>query len=324
VELRAGRPTGPSLFALSEGRRVARAAGATLFAVVAAPPLAVEDLSAVTSAVGAAGADKLLLCEGADLGGPPDDASTGRAIGDAISRVPPLLVLLPAGGAGPALGPPLAARLGGPFAPACDVEVSEGASPPSGGGGRLQLVRLRPDGRSRRRLDPREIERPIVAALGAGRVPPPSGDSRELEVEVVASAPRPDRPAVIEIDRAPDPDAAIDLASILVLIGDDAAIDPAALAAAVNDLPGVAVARASVVPAPVLADACPELILEIGRAGARTRRCPRAQVVRAEIAAAGDPAPDDVDVWWRPPAPGNLDVESLARLVRAVAEGRPR
>ena len=34
TDLRDGEPTGPSLFALSEGRRAARTAGATVFALV--------------------------------------------------------------------------------------------------------------------------------------------------------------------------------------------------------------------------------------------------------------------------------------------------
>src|SRR6185369_2718691 len=124
IELRRGAPTEPSLFALAEGRRVARAAGATLLAVLPTRHLPSAELEALAQPIGTAGADKLLLCEGADLGGPPDDATAGRALDAAAARMPPALILLPAGGAGEALGPPLAARLGGPFVPAGDLVVS--------------------------------------------------------------------------------------------------------------------------------------------------------------------------------------------------------
>ena len=65
----------------------------------------------VAARLGRAGADKVLACEGPGLGAPPLDLTHGPALYAAIERIPPLLVLFPAGGAGAQLGPGLAARL---------------------------------------------------------------------------------------------------------------------------------------------------------------------------------------------------------------------
>src|SRR5262245_29681222 len=136
IDLHDGVPTAPSLFALSEGRRVARAAGVTVFAVVMTERR-VDDQ--VASRLGRAGADKVLACEGPGLGAPPLDATHGPALYAAVERVPPLLVLFPAGGAGAQLGPGLASRLGGAFAAAADLEVGAAATPPAAGVGRLRV-----------------------------------------------------------------------------------------------------------------------------------------------------------------------------------------
>src|SRR6185437_4979763 len=85
----------------------------------------------------------------------------------AVERISPLLVLFPAGGAGLALGPSLAARLGAAFAGAADVEVASGEALPEGVG-RVFLRRWRGERATYRRLDPVEIERPVVAILPAG------------------------------------------------------------------------------------------------------------------------------------------------------------
>src|SRR6202012_2524149 len=120
IDLRDGEPTGPSLFAVSECRRIAHLAGATVYAVV----MNDRDLGrAVTARLGRAGADKILLCEGPGLNAPPLEATHGPALLTAVERVAPLLVLFPAGGCGAALGPALAARIGAAFTGAADLEA---------------------------------------------------------------------------------------------------------------------------------------------------------------------------------------------------------
>ena len=112
--------------------------------------------------LGRAGADKVLLCEGPGLAAPALDATHGPALQAAVERVAPLLVLFPAGGAGMALGPALAARIGAAFAGAAE-DMSRRPTPPgrsptawggssSGAGGAAALpigasIRWRSNGR---------------------------------------------------------------------------------------------------------------------------------------------------------------------------------
>jgi hypothetical protein len=288
-------------------------------------PLATKELEILAAPIAAAGADKLLLCESDDFGPPPEDAVHGRALDAAAARVPPMLVLFPAGGAGAALGPSLAARLGGAFAPWCDLLTSDADVPAPDGSGRVQLVHFRPDGRSRRRLDPIEIERPIVATLGAGRPPPTTGVLRDLEVEVVSSALPPGRSMAVEKSRTSNPHAAFELASVLVLIGDGndgsgPLVSPEKLAGLVA--PGTLVARAADVPAHVLAHCCPDVLLRIGASDVATARSPRTRVVLAAATAADGAAPDDVDVLWQFPSPAHITVEAVGALLAEIGGQR--
>ena len=165
IDLRDGEPTGPSLFALCESRRVAHVAGATVYAIVMSDR---ELDEAVVARLGRAGADKVLLCEGAGLAAPALDATHGPALQAAVERVAPLLVLFPAGGAGMALGPSLAARIGAAFAGAADLEATRRRRSAGRGVGRVFLRRWRGGRAAYRRLDPVEIERPVIAILAAG------------------------------------------------------------------------------------------------------------------------------------------------------------
>src|SRR5262245_55895426 len=124
IDLRDGAPTEPSLFALSESRRVAHEAGVTVLAVLLTDPHPAADVERIAARLGLAGADKVLLCEAPGLDGPALDATHGPALLTATERVPPLLVLFPAGGTGQQLGPPLAVRLGAAYAAAADIEVA--------------------------------------------------------------------------------------------------------------------------------------------------------------------------------------------------------
>jgi hypothetical protein len=322
------------LFALSEARRIARGAGASVFALVATPPLGNKSLVTLSVPLAAAGADKLLLCEADEFAGPPDDAVEGRALDAAVARIPPVLVLFPAGGTGAVLGPPLAARLGAPFAPWSDFVVSDADGKSLRGRGRVQVLRLRPDGRTRRRLDPAQIERPIIATVGAGRCPPATGSERNLEIDVLPMAPpRANRPVARVVAQAPSPHEALPQAAVLILVADgDSAtaaittawaertgggargaltspapaspLAPLAPLAPVADvglpLP-VAVASADRTPRSVLAACCPEIVIRVDSCTATTARSPRTLVIRATSSDPGGqgPPPDDVDVvWW--------------------------
>src|SRR5262245_5956060 len=75
IDLRDGTPTGPSLFALCESRRIAREAGVTVFAVVLTDPRPQHEAEKIAARLGLAGADKVLVCEAPGLGGPPLDAT---------------------------------------------------------------------------------------------------------------------------------------------------------------------------------------------------------------------------------------------------------
>jgi electron transfer flavoprotein alpha subunit len=323
VDVRDGRPTAPTLFALSEARRIARLAGASVYAVAVTTPLGTDELNALAGPIGDAGADKFLLCESTNFAPPVGDFTHGPGLDAAVARVPPMLVLFPAGGAGSALGPPLAARLAGPFAPWCDFLTTDAETPTPDGAGRVQLTYYRPDGRFRRRLDPLRIERPIVATLGAGRRPKASGSTHDLEVEVVANVQAFNRPAPATTATEHRPQAHLQLASVLVLIGDGddglPLVSPDALRAGAP--PGVAVERAGDVPLSILGGCCPDIVLKVGPSPARTARSPRTRVVLAAVAPSPtDPAVEDVDVLWQFASRSELSRETLRTFLAQIGE----
>jgi Electron transfer flavoprotein domain len=323
ADVRAELPTAPTLYALSEARRLARGAGASVFVLVATPPLGNKSLKALSIPLAAAGADKLLLCEADEFADPPDDATSGQALDAAVARIPPLLVLFPAGGTGPLLGPPLAARLGAPFVPWCDFMVSDLDGNSLRGNSRVQVMRLHRDGRSRRRLDPSHIERPIVVTVGAGRCLPPTGSERNLEIEVLPlPSARLVRPRTPVLSRKPDPHAALSLAAVLVIVADDAP-DAAAVVSTFAQRQGeaaqtpasVALVLASQVPRSALAACCPEIVVRVGAAPGSTARSPRTRVILAMpggdrsapvVPDVGSPTTDDVDVLWSFSSPREL------------------
>ena len=315
IDLRDGAPTGPSLFALGEGRRVAHAAGATVYAIV----MSDRDLdNAVVASLGRAGADKVLLCEGAALGAPPLEATHGPALLAAVERISPLLVLFPAGGAGLALGPSLAARLGAAFAGAADVEVTDGGPLPEGVG-RVFLRRWRGGRAAYRRLDPVEIERPVVAILRAGAVDEAVGDA-EIDVEVIACPPPKDA-AITELASEPDPDAKLTLARVLVIV------HPAYCPQAVEAIsaaapPGVAVADLR--QAAALALGTPEVVITVGDVDLTVVGTPRGRQ-GAIVFGDGPASARAVDVLLRLPAtaPGPALWGEIGRALAAfTAKGR--
>src|SRR5438552_17574859 len=71
IDLRDGAPTEPSLFALSEGRRVAHDAGVTVFAVVLTEARPADEIEKIAARLGLAGADRVLFCEAPGRDQPP-------------------------------------------------------------------------------------------------------------------------------------------------------------------------------------------------------------------------------------------------------------
>jgi hypothetical protein len=305
------------LFALSEGRRVASAAGVTVFAVVMTDRHLDEKIALQ---LGRAGADKVIACEGPGLGAPPLDLTHGPALYAAVERIPPLLVLFPAGGAGAQLGPGLASRLGGAFAASADLELGEAATPLADGIGRVFVRRWRGDRSSYRRLDPVELERPVVAVLPAGG-PFVERGTPDVEVEVITCI-APAKLGVSELSSEVDEHAAASLASILVIVdpsvGGDAVAKLSAAAPA-----GVAVVDATAA-APAIATAVPRIVLAVGGRGRVVSGTPRSRV--GAVLEAPPPrsqrAPTDV-VLRMPAGPTNALIDELAASLSALAESTP-
>jgi hypothetical protein len=319
IDLRDGAPTGPSLFALSEGRRIAQQAGATVYAVV----MSDHDLDPeVASRLGRAGADKVILCEGEGLAAPPLQATHGPALLAAVERIPPLMVLFPAGGAGAELGPSLAARLGAAFAPAADLEVMESRGPLPDGIGRVFVRRWWWDRASYRRLDPVEIERPLVALLGSGRAPDELGTD-DIDVEVIACK-RPVQVGVEEIASEADDAAEVPLSRVLVVV--DPALGPAALARLAAGAPRGVVVVDGAEAATAVAASAPDILIGVGHADLPAVGTPRARVGVILFDDAPLPPRARADVLWRAAGEaGELFWDELARalagLISSGAQG---
>jgi hypothetical protein len=245
----------------------------------------------------------------------------------ATERVPPLLVLFPAGGAGLQLGPPLAVRLGGAFAVAADIEVADSPIPLADSVGRVQLRRWRRDRSAYRRLDPVEMERPVIAILGAHGPARDAGTER-VEIDVI-ECPAQTPARVVELESVPDEDAAVPLARALVVV------DPAIGAEAVARIraaapPGVTVADLGRVSEGAVAAATPELLVCVGSADVPATPSPRTKVAvvlpgGSNGAAAGAPHPG-ADVVWHAAGAAAWDelAQALPRLVAALGAERER
>jgi hypothetical protein len=306
------------LFALSEARRVAREAGVTVFAVVLAAPRPDEEVQRLAARLGVAGADKVLLCERPGLDAPPLDVTHGPALHLVAERVPPLVVLFPAGGAGLQLGAPLAARLGAAFAASADLEVSESPVPLPDSVGRLCLRRWRRDLSTYRRLDPVELERPVIAVLGAHGAPREEGGP-DVEVQVIDGPAPHERPAIVELESIADEDAAVALARVLVVVDPNVGADVVAKLAAAAP-PGVAVVDLSNVPSAALAVSAPRVLLHVGfeASSAVAAPSPRTRVGVVLTSSAAGPAAGRGDALWCGVGAGAWD-ELAAALPRLVA-----
>jgi electron transfer flavoprotein alpha subunit len=314
IDLRDGEPTEPSLFALSEGRRVAHGAGVTLFAVVLTAARPQAEVHRIARRLGLAGADKVLFCEAPGLDAPPLDVTHGMALLTATERVPPLMVLFPAGGAGRELGAPLAVRLGGAFASAADVEVADSPVALVDSVGRVLLRRWRRDRSAYRRLDPVEMERPVIAILASGGVPQNPG-TESVEIEVIECQPAVP-PRVVELESVPDEDAPLALARALFVLG------PGVGSKALHKLraaapPGVAIADMGQASAASLAAATPEVVVCVGTTELSVSPSPSTRVgMILTEGASEDPPRGLTDVVWR--ARGDVAWDDLAAALPAL------
>lgn len=232
----------------------------TVFAVLLSEARPEPELHGIAAQLGRAGADKVLVCEGPGLGAPALEATHGPALHAAIERVPPLLVIFPAGGAGAQLGPSLAVRMGAAFAGTADLEVSDSPLPLQDSVGRLCLRRWRRDLSTYRRLDPVELERPVIAVLGTHGAARDAG-SAEIEVQVI-DCPPPPAARIVELESVPDEDAAVPTARALVVLGPTVTPELAAKLTAAAPA-GVAVVELTRVSFAALAASTPSVVVGV-------------------------------------------------------------
>jgi electron transfer flavoprotein alpha subunit len=217
IELREGAITNPSRFVVAEARRIADAAGATVFALLTVGPLAQVEMDRLASEISAAGADRI-LCSSADtLGGPALDVTHGGLLAQVAAHLRPLLILFPAGGTGVQLGPPLAVRMGASYMASASVDICAEDRGPDPASQRVLLSRWRAARDRQRKIDVGDLERPVVASLVSGPYPPPAGETY-AEVEMV---PCPDAkfPDARVIDSEVDAASELELCRALVWAG---------------------------------------------------------------------------------------------------------
>jgi hypothetical protein len=182
IELRGGLVTRPSRHLLGESRRVADRVGATVYALFTVGEIGQTRIDQIATELSAAGADRILCSSAAQLGGPALDATHGGLLAQVAEHLRPLLFLFPAGGVVSQLGPLLAVRIGAAYLPNASLEVSADQATPICD--RVVLSRWRAAHDGQRRVDIKELERPVVASLGCGVLPPALGEPY-AEVEML-------------------------------------------------------------------------------------------------------------------------------------------
>jgi electron transfer flavoprotein alpha subunit len=314
IEMREGRPTEPSRFALGEARRVAEALGASVYALVPSGELSAAATDALPGALGAAGADKILLCADAALSGPPVDAVMGGLLAVVAEKLRPRLFVWPAGSVGLQLAPSLAARTGAALFPRASLVLVEGAE---GAASRLELRRWssRQDGIWTLDLGATGAAAVVTLAADLAVAMSEPGEAELQMLSVPAAAP--DAPPMVEeLDSEADAHAPLELASILIVC---ARAERDRVAAAIDHRAGLhgAVVVADL-PAGGLRDACPHLVLVLGGkplpAGlAELQVAPGAHVVALGSKRTPPPLPV-VDGLWQVPR-----TRMLAALAEAVS-----
>ncbi len=184
IEVREGAMTSPSRFVVAEARRIADAAGATVYALLTLGPCSHVEIDRLAAQVSSAGADRILCSSDEILAGVPLDVTHGMLLAELAERLRPLLFLFPAGGVGIELGPALAVRIGAAYFPSASVEVRAEDRTPEAASQRIVLHRLRAARDGQRRIDIADLERPVVASLAAATVSRPLGEAC-VEVEML-------------------------------------------------------------------------------------------------------------------------------------------
>jgi electron transfer flavoprotein alpha subunit len=280
VELRDGHPTRPALFALREARRVANALGATVYALVAAGALPAPAIDALPGPLGASGADKVLLCSGPALAGPPVDPIYAALLEQVWRTLRPRLFLWPAGNVGLQLGPALAVRAEAVFFPRAVLEIEDPGRPevPPALVARRWGAEL--DGQWTLALTGAHAN--AVVTLAAGSAPPPRPVTGETELQLL-SPPAAGAATIDLLETGADAEAGLELASLLIVAGGAEREKTAAELRARTTAPVPVLPE---LPAGVVADACPVQIVIVGGkpypAGLGTLRAtPAAQVILA-------------------------------------------
>jgi hypothetical protein len=226
IEVREGAITQPSLFAIRESRRIAQTAGATVYAFLPVGAISHGQIDQLAEQISAAGADRILCSSDESLAGPALDPTHGALLAQLAEHLRPLLFLFPAGGAGLALGPPLAIRIGAAYVPAASIEIHAAghaapgctrfvlaAEEPSH---RVLVTRWRAAGDGLRRIDVGDLERPVIAVLRAGVSGEGLGESY-AEVEMLP-CPTANRPECRVLRSEADSSAQVELCSTLVCV----------------------------------------------------------------------------------------------------------
>ena len=322
IELREGAITRPSRFVVSEARRVADSAGATVFALLTVGPLAQVEMDRLASEISAAGADRI-LCSSADtLGGPELDVTHGALLAQVAEHLRPVLFLFPAGGVAAQLGPSLAVRIGAAYLANASIAVCAEDRDPGPASQRVLLSRWRAARDGLRKIDVGDLERPVVASLVSGPFPPPAGEPY-AEVEMV---PCPDAkfPEARMVDSEVDAAAEIELCQTMVWSGRSTAAGAATLR---TELPaGMCLVTLDEADAPAIRAAAPRDLFVLPSAHATLSTtllpmAPGAKVTRVESVAktdtklsegTGDTGAADADLAEFATALGRARVESGA------------
>jgi electron transfer flavoprotein alpha subunit len=201
IEADGDRPTPQALAALGEGRRIASALGATLYAAAVIPPPVVEPKpekrkrggdsargaaaaarrgttkpghgrEELTRALGQGGADKVVLVTAEGARGPLIWATSGAALAGACEHLRPALVLFPSTAASSDIAPRLAARMGAAFVADAVLET--------GPRGEVLFSRAVYGGSYLRRIALDDLERTAVVTLPPGRSPARGGDDADV------------------------------------------------------------------------------------------------------------------------------------------------
>jgi electron transfer flavoprotein alpha subunit len=233
IEADGDRPTPQALAALGEGRRIASALGATLYAAAIIPPAAPEPKERerkkrggtgnpqrrpttrpghgreeLARALGQGGADKVVLVTADGARGPVLWANTGAALSGACEQLRPALVLFAATAGSSDIAPRLAARLGAAFVADAVLET--------GPRGEIVFSRSVYGGSFQRRLALDDLERAAVVTLPPGRTPARGGDEAEVMV-IDATASRDKR--VVHLGDSLSEGAELEAARVVVTAG---------------------------------------------------------------------------------------------------------